>query len=411
MPSFTRPRMTGLLVAVMSATPALAQSTTKDSAGVRIVENTRPSWAPGRAWNVSAQPLVDIGSGDDSLYQFMTVMGAVRLTSGYIAVAHMSTNNVRVYDARGRYVRVIGRQGQGPGEFRQVMGVSRLPGDTISVDDSRDEIELFDGEGKFLRGFRASRAQGGLVVSGFYRFDDGSYARSSWPQGHDHGPGRWVDSLVVLRVTTDSPEGTIISKHPAVEFTKSATLPFSQPVVFGPRGGIVTAGNGYYVGFAERYEIRFHATDGKPQLIIRAPFTPVQIRAADQERYKQSIINLGAEGGGQVDPRLLAQRQKMMDEVVFARQLPAYSVMKIDSERNLWVRDAYVETEIGQGWGRVISTPTSWRVFDRNGKWLGTVTLPARFNPMDIGADYILGLWRDEDDVEHVRMYRLNKPN
>jgi hypothetical protein len=56
----------------------------------------------------------------------------------------------------------------------------------------------------------------------------------------------------------------------------------------------------------------------------------------------------------------------------------------------------------------VISTPTSWRVFDKAGKWLGTVTLPARFNPMDIGTDYVLGLWRDEDDVEHVRMYRLN---
>jgi hypothetical protein len=280
--------------------------------------------------------LVDIGSGDDTLYQLATVMGAVRLTSGQIAVAHMSTNNVRVYDARGRFVRVIGRQGQGPGEFRQVMGVSRLPGDTISVDDSRDEVELFSDEGKFLRGFRAARQQSGLVVSGFYRFDDGSYARTSWPQGHDHGPGRWVDSLVVLRVTGDATEGTIISKHPAVEFTKTATLPFSQPVVFGPKGGIVTAGNGYYVGYAERYEIRFHGTDGRLQSLIRAPFTPTPIRDADGERYKQSIINMGAEGGGRVDPRLAAQRQKMMDEVVFAREIPAYSVMKVDSERNLW---------------------------------------------------------------------------
>ena len=57
-----------------------------------------------------------------------------------------------------------------------------------------------------------------------------------------------------------------------------------------------------------------------------------------------------------------------------------------------------------------MSVPTGWRVFDRTGRWSGTVTMPARFNPMDIGSDYVLGLWRDEDDVEHVRLYRLMKP-
>jgi hypothetical protein len=71
-----------------------------------------------------------------------------------------------------------------------------------------------------------------------------------------------------------------------------------------------------------------------------------------------------------------------------------------------------VEWYLGEGWGqsRVLSTPTAWRVFDPSGIWLGTVTLPARFNPMDIGKDYVLGLWRDEDDVEHIRIYRLRKP-
>jgi len=36
--------------------------------------------------------------------------------------------------------------------------------------------------------------------------------------------------------------------------------------------------------------------------------------------------------------------------------------------------------------------------------------LPPRFQPLDIGPDYILGLWRDADDVEQVRLYGLVKP-
>ncbi len=52
----------------------------------------------------------------------------------------------------------------------------------------------------------------------------------------------------------------------------------------------------------------------------------------------------------------------------------------------------------------------NWWVFDAEGTLQGTLGLPPRFQPLDIGPDYILGLWRDADDVEHVRLYGLVKP-
>jgi hypothetical protein len=27
--------------------------------------------------------------------------------------------------------------------------------------------------------------------------------------------------------------------------------------------------------------------------------------------------------------------------------------------------------------------------------------------PLDIGGDYVLGVWQDDFDVDHVRLYRL----
>src|SRR6185503_5497678 len=153
--------LVGVLCVTAPITPAIAQ-TSKDSAGVRVVENVRPVWTGNRSWTLSAKPVVDIGSGDDSLYQLATVMGAVRLSDGSIAVATMSTNNIRVYDARGRYVRAIGRRGQGPGEFRQVMGLTRRPGDTLVVLDSREELEFYSPDGKFGRGLRSLSHKGDL---------------------------------------------------------------------------------------------------------------------------------------------------------------------------------------------------------------------------------------------------------
>ena len=51
--------------------------------------------------------------------------------------------------------------------------------------------------------------------------------------------------------------------------------------------------------------------------------------------------------------------------------------------------------------------PRQWNVYDPSGRYLGKVTTPARFAVAEIGEDYVLGGWRDEDDVDHIRMYRL----
>ncbi len=47
------------------------------------------------------------------------------------------------------------------------------------------------------------------------------------------------------------------------------------------------------------------------------------------------------------------------------------------------------------------------RVFSPNGELLGTIDLPVRFRLLDIGDDFILGVYRDDSDVEYVQLYAL----
>ncbi len=55
----------------------------RDSAGIRIVENTGPLWEDGGGWRLGDHPLVDIGQleGDEE-YELARVGGALRLRSG-----------------------------------------------------------------------------------------------------------------------------------------------------------------------------------------------------------------------------------------------------------------------------------------------------------------------------------------
>jgi hypothetical protein len=68
---------------------------------------------------------------------------------------------------------------------------------------------------------------------------------------------------------------------------------------------------------------------------------------------------------------------------------------------NLWVQEYRMPGD---------NTPPRWSVFDIDGIPLGEVAYPDGFSPLDIGSDYVLGVWSDADDVEHVQLYDLIKP-
>ena len=47
-------------------------------------------------------------------------------------------------------------------------------------------------------------------------------------------------------------------------------------------------------------------------------------------------------------------------------------------------------------------SPPDWDVFDAEGRLLGMVTLPARFNPLRVVGNAIYGTRLDDLDVQHV---------
>ncbi|MGD2120113.1 MAG: hypothetical protein PVJ76_00140 [Gemmatimonadota bacterium] len=52
----------------------------------------------------------------------------------------------------------------------------------------------------------------------------------------------------------------------------------------------------------------------------------------------------------------------------------------------------------------------SWEIFDMEGIPVATLSTPARFEPHEIGEDYLTGLFLDELDVNFVRVYEIQKP-
>jgi len=80
-------------------------------------------------------------------------------------------------------------------------------------------------------------------------------------------------------------------------------------------------------------------------------------------------------------------------------RLPLHGALHVGAEQELWIQEYTTDPD----------ATNNWRVFDRDGHLLASVATPRRFDMMKIGPNWIAGVWRDELDVEHVRLYDLVK--
>lgn len=82
--------------------------------------------------------------------------------------------------------------------------------------------------------------------------------------------------------------------------------------------------------------------------------------------------------------------------------LPAYSDFRFDDLGLLWVA---LFPAPGQD-------PVQWDVWDASrpgGVHIASIQVPRHFQPMEIGADYLLGVSTDSLGVQRVHRYRLSR--
>ena len=137
-----------------------------------------------------------------------------------------------------------------------------------------------------------------------------------------------------------------------------------------------------------RLRARLDASDGSLERLIRRPIPNPPISAAEANEYQESLRERMT--------RMSAMWRGLYEQVTLPETKPAYGRLLADTEGNLWV-SAYDD----EG---------TWTVFDAEGRLLGTMEIEGDVRVVEIGGDYLLGVWRDDLDVERVFLYGLLKP-
>lgn len=388
--------LSGLALACEDRPQANANAIVKDSAGVRIVTNPD---GPLPVWSVDSVPLGTIGSADGEAGQDLALpWSSLRLADGRIAISNGRSNELRLYSGAGELIQSIGGTGDGPGEFRLIAAVKRLGTDSIIVADAiQPRLTVFHTAGDYGRTISIAPLESGLPrLRGILHDTLGVWGVTIYERSGGVSRGVREQLLVALRPLGGG-EATIIGQFPASEKFNQImphggiaawNQPFSRDAFTAVTDSLV------WIGQSDRYEIRAYDATGRLSRVVRVDRPLAAVGDAERSRYFEHELEELEPG----DPR--DQYVDVHRVIAAPPTMPAYSAIVGDVAGNLWVREYRVPWENG---------PTTWRIFAPNGEALALAYLPDDLVVHEIGHEYILGMSRDELDVEYINLYELTR--
>lgn len=357
-----------LLALILVLICAPAQATWKgkvvEKDGVNQVMN--PATAEAKPETVKVKELWRVG-GDDEDVLFGVITDVIADRDGNFYLLDSQLREIQVYAPDGENLRTIGREGEGPGEFRMAFNLLLLPNGNIGVlqtfpsklvgltpeGEPADDFRLpWADAGGFQVLFTARNAGDQLaIVYGLNQFSEAGFSQSNILSLVD-ASGKTEKRLH----SQDSAMSSADAKFAETEFDTFRNNRWSS----GPDGRVYAATH-----FGE-YKINVWGPDGKLLHVIHRDY-PTHVRTDEQ---KETILGIYKGFTRQIpfpNIKYVIEPNWNPIQAVFARD-----------DGTLWVQTSRtVELEEGK-----IGT---FDVFDKDGHLIRQVTLEGQGNPREDG--------------------------
>lgn len=364
----------------------------RDSAGVTIAESQRPVSV---SLSLAEPPEFAIGPREDGP-EFISMISAVRLSDGRIAAVGWAMTEMHLFDAGGHWLRTVGRQGSGPGEFEGLGSLFRGPGDTlVTFEPGINRIQRWTPDGEF-RSLQVLLSEGGRPRASLRGvFGDGSLLVSSaLPEPGAGDEHTLRDRITLFRVPVDGAEWDSLVSFPGSPLLRHPDNPLWNwgSLLFAPVPSTDQEGDRIAMTAGDRFEIVLYDRAGSVVRIVRRADSPRAVTAAE---YDAALAAWSEETPSALRLRLVAAMRRTSPY----RVRPAIARVLLTTDGGLWAEQG--SPLLGE---RVRAT-----LFDPEGRWLGEVTLPEGARVHEVDADGVLLSVRDEEGFHHLRFHRLER--
>jgi hypothetical protein len=335
-------------------------------------------------WEVVEPAELSLGAADGAFPgDFSRVSAAVRLQDGRIVVSDAAQRLV-VFAPLGGHVKTVTRGEQGPGGFSSGRWLDVLPSDSLLAwGEYASRMSAFDSS---ITLPTSIDVVGGPTLNVVGRFADGTWLVTELVDMQSPGgyytyemdifrldpEGRFLNDIV--RVTGgEGYDGGQGARYLGAATLGSGTLLKHARLVVGP--------DRVYVATVNTMEISMYGVDGSQLGSFSQPGMPLETTAWDIDQLSWSV----------------EMANTLRANLPIDHTLPAISDMMLDDLGNLWVGLFH----------RDRSRASEWVVFDGSGRMIANASVPAGLTPTHFGLDFVVGVWKDQTEVETIRVHRL----
>ena len=345
---------------------------------------------------------------DDAEKSFAEIRGVVATRNGNIFVLDYRAQEIRVFDSKGKFLRLAARRGAGPGEITDANGLIVGPDDVVWTNDPRNgRWSAYGADGQFLRQLIVSIRSYGYM----------------WAAAADNS-GRILDPISVQdpsKVDPATNRPTSVARIRRVRMDTGAADTVDHPVCVTPPPPTATT-------------IHFRRTDGSGNRYMGVPFLPRSQTVLTRQgtlwctpsaEYRLSIHTVGTRGA---NPFREVVRFDIAAPPVSADERKA-AVERIDSTartygpivtgsaslipKNKPVIASIIADDQGRVWVRRTDSPAErpeFEVFDAAGRPVARVRAPAKIGTqVFVTGNFLYTVVLDEFDVASVVRYRINR--
>ena len=221
-----------------------------------------------------------IGDVNDEDYFFPRSVALNVDNDGNIYVCDGGNRRVQKYDINGIYVRTIGRQGQGPGEYMSPRRLFLDEDGNPCVNDSRSLL-YYDKDGIFQKKVQLKSSYSMLIPGPL-----GTFIGSTQPSGFAEGGAK----TSIMHISETGEPIRTIAEYP-VSYNKSLKSTvlhwYTNWAAFTPR-----TFDSFYYGFSRDYRINAADSDGRTIFIFAKDVKPQPISEEEKKLTKKDGIML-----------------------------------------------------------------------------------------------------------------------
>jgi hypothetical protein len=345
--------------------------------GVTVVSNSKkPNPLKGQSGKIALTEELSIGGGNNADEAFSQVTAFVVDGEGTIFALDFKDQKIKAFDRTGKYLRSIGKPGQGPGELGMASGVQLAGDHTLVVEDAANRrLALFKPTGEFIKNISTSGKLGlvNVLLDGKGNF-----------LGREMGLAEG-NAKMFFEIKKFDPDLKPLFTLDKIEFpvpvpgsgAKMNIMDLISVYQFDPAGNI-------YYGRNANYEIKIYSPEGKQIRTIQKDYDPVKVTQKDIDEMLERIPNVA--GGTNIK-----------DMFAFPDNFPPFQYFLLDDQGRMFVR-TYTK---GKAKGEYVID-----VFDPEGRFVSQFVTKSDLRFLRAGKAY--GIEENEEGYQRIKRYAIS---